>query len=126
MYKPHTQAPVRVPPSPSTPSLHKRLWVVIGLMLALILINRLAEENGLWLWGGGIVAGSLTGLFYAKAARQPDLKVEVLVWIVTALLGIVLISVVPDKILFTLLKVAIFSLLVTGRRRNAESNQKND
>lgn len=49
-----------------------------------------------------------------------------LVWIVTALLGIVLISVVPDKILFTLLKVAIFSLLVTGRRRNAESNQKND
>ncbi|MGB9752807.1 MAG: hypothetical protein C0183_21695 [Roseiflexus castenholzii] len=76
--------------------------------------------------GGGIVAGSLTGLFYAKAARQPDLTVEVLVWIATALLGIVLISIVPDKILFTLLKGAIFSLLVTGRRSNAESDLKND
>lgn len=131
MHESHTQSPVRVDSSRSiisfTPSLKRRIWFILGLMAALLVINVLAEGNDTWLWGAGTAAGALAGLVYAMVARQSitgrqnTLAVEILIWVAAAVLGIVLISAIPSKILFTLLKVAILTLLVTRRRRNADS-----
>jgi hypothetical protein len=104
----------------SAPSFRKRLWIGVGLLFTLALVNELAAGQKVWLWGAGLLIGALIGLFIAvrnsDASNHP--AIETLGWIVTAALGIVMVGALSKHVLYTLLKIAVVALLWTGRRRD--------
>ncbi|MGQ9550718.1 MAG: hypothetical protein ACUVWS_19060 [Roseiflexus sp.] len=96
------------------------MWIGIGLMFVLLLVNELAAGQDGWLWGAGLPVGALIGLVAAMRSRDRSHypMIEVLGWIGAAALGIIVISILPKHVLYTLLKIAIIALLWTGRRRD--------
>lgn len=100
------------------PSFRKRMWIGIGLMFILMLVNELAAGQDGWLWGAGLPVGALIGLVAAMRSRDRSHypMIEALVWIVAAALGIIVISTLPKHVLYTLLKITIIALLWIGRR----------
>jgi hypothetical protein len=106
--------------TPPAPSFRKRLWIGVGLLFTLALVNELAAGQKVWLWGAGLLVGALIGLFIAVRNSNPSNHpaIETLGWIVAAALGIAIVVALPKHVLYTLLKIAIIALLWSGRRRD--------